>query len=187
MQYNPRSCYMQTRWTTHPTIFLAVRFFAGSQLPTFLEWNRRTELGKYIFFSNGSWNNICTSYDSHSVFLNMRETSWHLLRLGIWNLIDILPNPCWVMLFFDGFFCSRIGQNQCCIKCVWYCNALFQTAHFWNKFQMKLFLFQWLGPVFLSSSYPKIGISSKRSNLHISLFLRFVTVLWIIDKHSNKL
>jgi len=96
MQYNPRSCYMQTRWTTHPTIFLAVRFYAGSQLPTFFEWNRRTEL-------------------------------------------------------------------------------------------MKLFLFQWIGPVFLSSSYPKIGISSNRSNLHISLFLRFAPVLWIIDKHCNKI
>jgi len=91
------------------------------------------------------------------------------------------------MLFFDGLLCSRIGQNQCCTKCVWYCNALFQTAHFWNKFQMKLFLFQWLGPVFLSSSYPKIGISSNRSNLHISLFLRFAPVLWIIDKHCNKI
>jgi len=33
LQYNPRSCYMQTRWPTNPTIFLAVRFYTGSQLP----------------------------------------------------------------------------------------------------------------------------------------------------------
>ena len=40
--------------------------------------------------------------------------------------------------------------------------------------------------VILSSS-PKAGICSKRSNLHISSFLRFAPVLWIIDKHCNKL
>ena len=62
------------------------------------------------------------------------------------------------MLFFDGLLCSRIGQNQCCTRCVWYCEALFQIAHFCNKFQVKLFLFQWFGQVFLSSSSPKVGI-----------------------------
>ena len=33
VQYNPRCCYMQTRRPTHPTIFLPVIFYAGSQLP----------------------------------------------------------------------------------------------------------------------------------------------------------
>ena len=35
LQCNPRSCYMQTRWPTHPTICSAVRLYAGSQLPVF--------------------------------------------------------------------------------------------------------------------------------------------------------
>ena len=83
--------------------------------------------------------------------------------------------------------CSRIMQKPCCNKCVWYPKALCQTAHFCNKFQVKLFLFQWLGQVFLSSSSPKVGICSKRSNLHILSFLRFTPVLWIIDKHCNNL
>ena len=52
---------------------------------------------------------------------------------------------------------------------------------------MRLFLFQWFGPVLFSSSSPKVGICSKRCNLHISSFLRFVAVLWIIDKHCNKI
>jgi len=91
------------------------------------------------------------------------------------------------MFFFDGLLRSRIEQKHCCTKCVSYPEALFQTAHFCNKFQVKLFLFQWLGPVFLSSSSPKVGICSNRSNLHISSFLRFVPVLWIIDIHCNKI
>ena len=91
------------------------------------------------------------------------------------------------MLFFVGFLCSRIGQKQCCTNCEWYPIALFQTAHFWKKFQMKLFLFQWIGPVFLSSSSPKVGICSNRSDFHISSFLRIVPVLWIIEKHCNKI
>jgi len=91
------------------------------------------------------------------------------------------------MLFFDGLLCSRIGQKQCCTKCEWYPKGLFQTALFCNKFQVKLFLFQWFGPVSLSSSSPKVGICSNRSNLHMPSFLWFVPVLWIIDKHCNKI
>ena len=96
-------------------------------------------------------------------------------------------SPCWVTFFFEGLLCSRIGQKQCCTKCVWYCNALFQTALFCNKFQLKLFLFQWLGLGFLSSSSPKVGICSNRGNLHMTSFLWFVPVFWIIDKHRNKI
>ena len=65
LQYNPRSCYMQTRWPTNPTIFLAVRFFTGSQLPitdaNILRMkqenisskfcNRRTGFGKKLFLA----------------------------------------------------------------------------------------------------------------------------------------
>ena len=90
-------------------------------------------------------------------------------------------------VFSYGLLCLRIMQKQCCNKCVSYPEALCQTADFCNKFQVKLFLFQWFGPVFLSSSSPKVGICSKRSNLHISSFLRFAPVLWIIDKHCNKI
>ena len=67
LQYNPRSCYMQTRWPTHPTIFLPVGFYAGSQLPITnanilrmksenISWkfcNRRTGFGKEIFLAMG--------------------------------------------------------------------------------------------------------------------------------------
>ena len=35
--------------------------------------------------------------------------------------------------------------------------------------------------------FTKVGICSKRSNLHTSSFLRFAPVLWIIDKHCTKL
>jgi len=88
-------------------------------MPIFLEWNRRTVFGKYIFSSNGNWNNFCTSYDSHSVFSNMRETSWHLLRLGTLNLIDVLPQPMlsdafhWrIALFKDR---SKTMLHQVCV------------------------------------------------------------------------
>ena len=116
----------------------------------------------------------------------MKETSWHLLRLGTWNLMDILPKPMmsnaflwWIALFKDR---AKTMLHQVCVTT----KALFQTAHFCNKFQVKLFLFQWLGPVFLSSSLPKVGICSNRSKLHVTSFLWFVPFLWIIDKHCKK-
>jgi len=56
-----------------------------------------------------------------------------------------------------------------------------------NKCQVILFLYQRFDIMFILSSWPKVGICSKRSNLHISSFLRFAPVLWIIDKHCNKL
>jgi len=55
-----------------------------------------------------------------------------------------------------------------------------------NKCQVNLFLFQRFVIMFILSRSPKVGICSKRSNLHISSFLRFAPVLWIIEKHSNK-
>ena len=70
---------------------------------------------------------------------------------------------------------------------MWYSRVLFETAHFRNKCQVNLFLFQWFGPVFLSSNSPKVGIGSNRSNIHISSFQKFVQVLWIIDQHCNKI
>ena len=110
-------------------------------MPIFLEWNRRTVSAKYIFSSNGNWNNFCPCYDSHSVFLNVRETSWHLLRLGTWNLIDILPKPMLRNAFLWRIALFKHREKQCCTKCVWYPKALFQTAHFCNKFQVKFFFF----------------------------------------------
>ena len=58
---------------------------------------------------------------------------------------------------------------------------------FLQQISGEIIFFQWFGPVFLSSSSPKVGICSNRSNLHISSFQRFVPVLWIIDKHCNKI
>jgi len=43
------------------------------------------------FFRQWELKKFYPSYDSHSVFLNMSETSWHLLRLGTWNLKDVFP------------------------------------------------------------------------------------------------
>ena len=67
LQYNPRSCYMQTHWTTPSTTFLSVRFYAGSQLPITnanilrmkqenISWKscvRRTGFEKEIFLAMG--------------------------------------------------------------------------------------------------------------------------------------
>ena len=56
-----------------------------------------------------------------------------------------------------------------------------------NKCQVNLFLFQRFDIILISSRSPKVGICFKTSNLNISSFLRFVPVLWIIDKHCNKI
>jgi len=56
-----------------------------------------------------------------------------------------------------------------------------------NKCQVNLILFQRFDKMFLLSSSPKVGICSNRCNLHISSFLRIIPVLWIIDKHCNKI
>jgi len=56
-----------------------------------------------------------------------------------------------------------------------------------NNCQVNLFLFQGLDITFILSSSPKVGICSKRSNLHISSFVRFAPGFWIIDKHCNNL
>jgi len=79
-------------------------------MPIFWQWNRKIYLGTFItgenstlkrnFSGNGNWNNFYPFYDSHSVFLNMSETSCHLLRLGTWNLIDVFRSSYWVMLGF---------------------------------------------------------------------------------------
>ena len=94
---------MQTRWPTHPRIILAFRFYTGPQLPITnanilrmkkenISWKfcNRTWFAKGIFPAMGV-EKFCPSYDSHSVFLNMSETWWHLLRRETWNLIDVFP------------------------------------------------------------------------------------------------
>jgi len=130
---------------------------------------------------NENWNNFCPSYDSHSVFLNMSETSWHLLRRDVFPKF-ILSNG-W---FLTDCFVQGSSKNTAAPS-AWYPRALFQSAHSCNKFQVNLFLFQCFGPVFLSSSSPKVGICSNRCNLHIFSFLRYVPVLWITDKNCNKI
>jgi len=118
----------------------------------------------------------------------MSETSWHLFILGTWNWIDVFPK----LILSNGWFLTYCfvqwsSKNNAAPSVCDNLDALFQTAHFCNKFHVNLFLFHWFGPVFMSSSSPKEGICSNRSNLHISSFLRFVPVLWIIDKHCNKI
>ena len=55
-----------------------------------------------------------------------------------------------------------------------------------NKCQVNLFLFQRFDIMLILTSSPKVGICSNMRNLHISSFLRFVPVLWTIDKHCKK-
>ena len=156
-------------------------------MPIFWEWNRKTFLGnlqqenriwKKNISGNENWNNFCPPYDSHSVFLNLSETSCHLWRLYVFPKF-ILSNA-WHL---TDCFVQGSSKNTAAPS-VWYPRALLQTAHSGNKFQENLFLFQWFDPVFLSSSSPKGGICSNRSNLHIFSFLRFVPVFW--DKTATK-
>ena len=101
------------------------------QMPIFWEWNRKTfprnfatgyKIWKRYFSSNENWNNFCPSYDSHSVFLNMSETSWHLLTLGTWNSIDIFPklmlcNACFLTdCFLQGSNKNTDASSVCDIQ-----------------------------------------------------------------------
>ena len=94
-------CLHANTLANHPTIILTVRSYTGSQLPITnanilrmkkenISWKfcNRTWFAKGIFLAMGVVK-FCPSYDSHSVFLNMCETWWHLLRLGTWNLIEV--------------------------------------------------------------------------------------------------
>ena len=122
--------------------------------------------------------------------IDVSKYEWNLLSFGETRNMKFNIDFLKLMLsnaLFCGLLCLRMMQKQCSNKCVWYPKAWCRTADFCNKFQVKLFLLQWFGPVFLSSSSPKAGICSKRSNLHISSFLKFAPVLWIIDKHCNKI
>ena len=95
----------------------------------------------------------------------------------------------WVMLaFWKIDMCKDWKKSaQCCTKFVWFSKSLSQIYPCCNKFQVNLFLFQRFHKILILSSSPKVGICSKRSNLHISSSLRFGPVLWIIDKHCNKI
>ena len=95
----------------------------------------------------------------------------------------------WVMLAFWQIYMCKDWKNsaQCCNKCVWFSKSSSQIYPCCNKCQVNLFLFQRFDIMFILSSSPKVGICSKRSNLHISSFLRFAPALWIIDKHWNEI
>ena len=91
-------------------------------------------------------------------------------------------------MLFDKLTCLRIEKIS---------SVLLQVRVIFKKFISGLSLLQQISGKLISfstirhnvilSSSPKVGICSKRSNLHISSFLRFAPVLWIIDKHCNKL
>jgi len=48
LQYNPRSCYMQTRWPTNPTIFLAVKIFYWITTANYKCQYSENEIGKHF-------------------------------------------------------------------------------------------------------------------------------------------
>ena len=89
----------------------------------------------------------------------------------------------WEMLAFWKIDMCKDGKNQlssassaCDFEKVY-----LRSIPCCNKCQVNLFLFQRFVIIFILSRSPKVGICSKRSNLHISSFLRFLPVLWIID------
>jgi len=123
------------------------------------------------------------------MFLNMSKTFCHLGRLVTWILIDVFSKvfteSC---LLFDKLTCVRIEKNNSVLHQVRVIfESLSQIYLCCNNCQVILFHFQRYDIMFILSSSPKVGICSKRSNLHISSLLRFAPVLWIIDKHCNKL
>ena len=90
------------------------------------------------------------------------HASWQIDMCKDWkNHLSSAPSAC----DFQKFYLRSI---PCCNKC-----------------QVNLFLFQRFDIMLILSSSPKVGICSNRSNLHISSFLRFVSSLWIVDKHCN--
>jgi len=139
-------------------------------------------------FDNKTWKEFSLAMD-RPMFLNMSKTFCNL------ETRNMKFNRCffkcfhWVMLaFWQIDMCKDWKKSaQCYTKCVWFSKSLSQIYPCCNKFQLNLFLFQRFDIMFILSISPKVGICSKRNNLHISSFLRFATVLWIIDKHCNKL
>ena len=120
------------------------------------------------------------------MFLNMSKTFCHLVRQRTWNLMDIFRSWCWVMLFLrTALFKDKaktILQQVCVISWNFMSNCTFL-----QQISGKLISFSMIRPSVLVFQFTKVAISTKRSNLHISSFLRFVPVLWIIDKHCNKI
>jgi len=123
------------------------------------------------------------------MFLNMSKTFCRLGSLVTWNSIDLfLKSFHWVMLAFWQIDMCKHWKKQlsaapsaCDFRKVY-----LRSITCCNNCQVILFLFQRFDIMFILSNSPKVGICSKRSNLHISSFLRFDPVLWIIDKHCNK-
>ena len=74
LQYNPRSCYMQTRWTAPPTTFLSVRFYAGSQLQFYQCQYSENEIGKHfleiLYQENGIWKEIFLAMGIETTFVH---------------------------------------------------------------------------------------------------------------------
>ena len=120
------------------------------------------------------------------MFLNMSKTFCHLWRLGTWHLMDIFRSSCWVThflriaLFKDQ--AKTILQQVCVIS-----ESFMSNCTFLQQISGKHISFSMIRPSVLVIQFTKVGICSKRRNLNISSFLRFVPVLWIIDKHCNKI
>jgi len=137
-------------------------------------------------FDNKKWKEFSSAMD-RPMFLNMSKTFSHLVRLVTWNLIDVFSKVFTKYgLLFDKLTCVRIEKISSVLHQVRVIfKKLSQIYPCCNKCRANLFLFQRFDIMFILSSSPKEGICSKRSNLHISSFLRFAPVLWIIDKHCN--
>jgi len=134
---------------------------------------------KRIFIGDGptdnpryEWNLLSFGETSKMKFNRCFFKSFHWVMLAFWQ-IDMCKD--WkIQLSAASSACDFRKIYLISITCC-------------NNCQVILFLFQRFDIMFILSSSPKVGICSKRSNLHISSFLRFAPVLWIIDKHCNKL
>jgi len=92
-------------------------------------------------------------------------------------------------MLFDKMTCVTIEKNHLSTapSACDFQKVYLRSIPCWHKSYVNLFHFQRFNIMFISSSSLKVVICSNRSNLHILSFLRFVTVLWIIYKHCNKI
>ena len=180
LQQNYRTCYKQIRWP-HTSNRLDIIFHSISAAYFWLQnfnkklFKERNLLEIFVkelcfwkkSFDNKKWKESSSAMD-RPMFQNMSKTFSHFVRLGTWNLIDVFSKvfteSC---LLFDKLTCVRIEKNSLVLHQVRVIfESLSQIYPCCNNCQVNLFLFQRYDIMFILSSSPKVGICSKRSNLH---------------------
>ena len=172
---------MQTRWPTHPTIFLTVRFYAGSQVPITnanilrinlenISWkfdNRRTGFGKIFFWQwvlkqllSIPWYTLdVLKYEWNQLaFVETRNVKFNrrfpkLVLSNVWFLTDC---------FVQGSSKNTAAPSMCDIQEIYFKLRISATNVRW------LVSFSVIRPSVLDIQFTNVGICSNRSNLHIS-------------------